>query len=82
LRALKDSHLLESEYELLFAKENESVEEFEQFGSEQQIDFEDYNQPEEKRVKLFNRFKSFLFQPLDLDVSDSNFASAFCGGMR
>ncbi len=81
MRALKDSRLLESEYELLFAKENESVEEFEQFGLEQEIEFEDY-QPEEKRVKLLNRVKSFLFQSLDFDIDDQNFASAFCGGMR
>jgi len=36
---------------------------------------------EQAKVKLFNRLKSFLFQPLDLDSSDTNFATAFCGGM-
>jgi hypothetical protein len=79
--ALKDSYSLQSLYELSLATQNESIQEFEQFGSDQDIDFENY-QPKEKRVKLLNRVKSFLFQPLDLDVDDSNFASAFCGGMR
>ena len=79
--ALKDSYSLQSLYELSVATQNESIQEFEQFGSDQDIEFENY-QPEEKRVKLLNRVKNFLFQPLDLDVDDSNFAIAFTGGMR
>jgi hypothetical protein len=41
-----------------------------------------FQQQESTKVKLFNRIKSFLFQPCELDPTDPNFASAFCGGMR
>ena len=81
--ALKDSCLLQSQYELSVATQNESIQEFEQFGSDQDIDFEDYQQPESNpKMRLLRKLKDFLFQPLDLDPTDSNFATAFCSGLR
>jgi hypothetical protein len=69
------------------APSTESIEEFEQFGDRLQIDFEDYHQQEQQfasqsQMKLLQRLKTFLFQPIALDPTDPNFATAFCGGMR
>jgi hypothetical protein len=80
--ALRDSYSLQSQYELSVVTQNESIQEFEQLGSAQEIDFEDYQHQEQSKVKLLQRFKAFLFQPLDLDPSDPSFVTAFCGGFR
>jgi len=37
---------------------------------------------EQSKVKLLQRFKAFLFQPVELDINDPNFVAAFCGGLR
>jgi hypothetical protein len=67
--------------EILFL-ESEPPDNFEEFGQDIQINFEPYQSQEQAKVKLLQRFKAFLFQPVQLDFDDPDFSVAFCGAVR